>query len=43
MERLTVTDFGIHSADIEAGNTEKLNALFPEAFTEGRVDFEGAK
>jgi adenine-specific DNA-methyltransferase len=31
------------SADVMAGNTEALKALFPEAFTEGRIDFEVLK
>jgi adenine-specific DNA-methyltransferase len=31
------------SADIMAGNIEQLRALFPEAFTEGKVDFEVLK
>jgi adenine-specific DNA-methyltransferase len=28
------------SADIVAGNVEALKALFPDAFTEGKIDFE---
>lgn len=31
------------SADIVAGNIDQLKALFPEAFTEGKVDFEVLK
>ncbi len=31
------------SADIVAGNVEALKALFPDAFTEGRIDFEVLK
>ena len=31
------------SADIVAGNMEALKALFPAAFTEGRIDFEVLK
>jgi adenine-specific DNA-methyltransferase len=31
------------SADIVAENIDQLNALFPEAFTEGKVDFETLK
>ena len=31
------------SADIAAGNVEALKALFPDAFTEGRIDFEVLK
>ena len=28
------------SADIAGGNIEKLKALFPEAFAEGKIDFD---
>ena len=28
------------SADIVAGNIEALKALFPDAFTEGKIDFD---
>lgn len=28
------------SADIVTGNIEALKALFPDAFTEGKIDFE---
>lgn len=31
------------SADIAAGNVEALKALFPDAFTEGKIDFEVLK
>ena len=31
------------SADIVAGNIEALKAMFPEAFTEGKIDFEVLK
>ena len=31
------------SADIVAGNIDALKGLFPEAFTEGRIDFEALK
>ncbi|MFH0727063.1 MAG: hypothetical protein V2B19_12085 [Pseudomonadota bacterium] len=31
------------SADILADNTAKLKALFPEAFTEGKIDFNVLK
>lgn len=31
------------SADLVQGNIEQLKALFPEAFTEGRIDFEVLK
>ena len=39
MEKFTANDPETHSADIVAENVEHLKALFPEAFTEGRVDF----
>jgi len=35
-----VTDQDGQSADIVAGNIEKLKALFPDAFTEGGVNFD---
>ena len=28
-----------HSADVVAGNLRRLKAVFPEAFTEGKIDF----
>ena len=40
MEKLTVNDPRTRSADPVADNLDKLRALFPEAFTEGAVDFE---
>jgi len=43
MKKLTAADAETHSADIVAGNIEQLKALFPEAFTEGKVDFEVLK
>ena len=43
MKKLTAVDIEAHSADIVAGNIEQLKALFPEAFTEGKVDFEVLK
>jgi adenine-specific DNA-methyltransferase len=39
MQKLTANDPATRSADIVVGNTEQLKALFPEAFTEGKVDF----
>lgn len=39
MEKLTAADPETHSADLVAENLGKLRALFPEAFTEGGVDF----
>ncbi len=38
MEKLT-TDEQMQSADLLAENVERLRALFPEAFTEGKIDF----
>ena len=43
MDKLTANDPETQSADIVGGNIEQLRALFPEAFTEGRVDFEVLK
>ncbi len=43
MKPLTVTDPQTKSADLIADNIEQLKALFPESFTEGKVDFEVLK
>lgn len=43
MQKLTDQDPEIQSADLIAGNIELLKSLFPEAFTEGKVDFEVLK
>ena len=43
IQKLTLNDPQTKSADIVAGNVEALKALFPEAFTEGRIDFEVLK
>ncbi len=40
MERIIAGDPETHSEDIVADNLERLNDLFPEAFTEGKVDFD---
>jgi len=40
MNILTANDPETKSADILAENAERLKALFPEAFTEGKIDFE---
>ncbi|MES2359059.1 MAG: site-specific DNA-methyltransferase [Gemmatimonadota bacterium] len=40
MRPLTANDPATQSADILAGNVEQLKTLFPEAFSEGRIDFE---
>lgn len=43
MQKLTDQDPETQSADLIAGNIELLKSLFPEAFTEGKVDFEVLK
>jgi adenine-specific DNA-methyltransferase len=43
MKKLDAESPETKSADIVAGNVEALKALFPEAFTEGRIDFEALK
>lgn len=43
MKKILVNDPETRSADIVAENLEHLKALFPEAFTEGKVDFEVLK
>jgi adenine-specific DNA-methyltransferase len=43
MQTLTPADPETKSADILAQNVEQLRALFPEAFTEGKIDFEVLK
>jgi len=43
MKKLTANDPETQSADILASNIEQLRALFPEAFTEGKIDFEVLK
>ena len=39
MKKLTAEDMETKSADVVGDNVEHLKALFPEAFTEGKVDF----
>ena len=43
MKKLTAGDSASRSPDLIAENLEHMKALFPEAFTEGRVDFEVLK
>jgi len=43
IKKLDLNDPNIKSADIVAGNIDALKALFPEAFTEGKIDFEVLK
>jgi adenine-specific DNA-methyltransferase len=40
MKKLTAEDMETKSPDLFADNIEQLNTLFPEAFTEGKVDFD---
>jgi len=40
MQPLTDQDPETHSADVVAENIEQLHTLFPEAFAEGKLDFE---
>jgi adenine-specific DNA-methyltransferase len=40
---ITATDPEAQSADLVAGNITKLKELFPEAFTEGKIDFDVLK
>jgi len=40
MKKLTPDDPATRSVDVVAENVEHLRSLFPEAFTEGKVDFE---
>lgn len=43
MEKLTTNDPETRSADVIAENVDQLKALFPEAFTEGKIDFDVLK
>jgi adenine-specific DNA-methyltransferase len=43
MQKLTAQDPETQTADLVAGNIEQLRSLFPEAFTEGKIDFEVLK
>jgi len=43
VQKLTDQDPETQSADLVAGNIALLQSLFPEAFTEGKVDFEVLK
>ena len=43
MKKLTSEDPATRSADVVASNVEQLRLLFPEAFTEDKVDFEVLK
>ncbi|WP_257463447.1 site-specific DNA-methyltransferase [Archangium lipolyticum] len=43
MRKLTVDDPTTRSADLVAENVAKLKTLFPEAFAEGKIDFDVLK
>ena len=43
MKQITRNDSEARSADVVAENLEQLKTLFPEAFTEGQVDFDVLK
>ncbi len=43
MKKLTADDPATRSADVVADNIEQLRELFPEAFSDGRVDFDVLK
>ncbi len=43
MRKLTAEDPETRSADVLASNIEQLKTLFPEAVTEGRIDFDVLK
>ena len=43
MKKITTGDSASRSADMIAENLEQMKALFPEAFTEGRIDFDVLK
>lgn len=43
MKKLTIDDPETQSADIVSDNLAQLKALFPEAFTEGKIDFDVLK
>ena len=43
MKKITAGDSASRSPDLIAENLEQMKALFPEAFTEGRIDFDVLK
>ena len=43
MKKITANDSESRSADVVAENIEHLKTLFPEAFSEGKIDFEVLK
>ena len=40
MNKFIANDLETHSANVVVENVEHLKTLFPEAFTEGKIDFE---
>lgn len=43
MQKIELNDPDTKSADVVTENIEALSALFPEAFSEGQIDFEVLK
>lgn len=43
MKQITIEDAETKSPDLTAANVEQLKSLFPEAFTEGKIDFDVLK
>ena len=43
LEKITAGDPETRSADVRAENVERLRSLFPDAFTEGKINFEALK
>ena len=43
MNKITANDLETYSADIVSENVEHLKSLFPEAFSEGKINFEVLK
>ena len=43
IDKIAPGDPETRSADVVAGNLERLKALYPEAFVEGRVDFDALR
>ncbi len=43
MKQITVEDAEAKSPDLVAANVEQFKSLFPEAFTEGKIDFDSLK
>ena len=43
MQKLTADDPETRSADVVSENVEQLKSLFPDAFTEGKIDFDVLK